>query len=67
MMQMQKQSKHLCGFNIFNVQKRWFSFIWFGFKGLSSRTSYILNISDKLHDPDEVEREPLSFLKFLSN
>ena len=42
-------------------------FVWFGFKGLGSRTSYILNISDKLHDPEEVEREPLSFLKFLSN
>tara|TARA_B100000886_G_C20422250_1_gene492171 strand:+ start:2472 stop:2897 length:426 start_codon:yes stop_codon:yes gene_type:complete len=41
--------------------------IWFGFKGLSSRPSYILNISDKSHDPSEVEREPLSFLNFLSN
>ena len=41
--------------------------IWFGFKGLSSSTSYILNISDKSHDPSEVERKPLSFLKFLSN
>ena len=41
--------------------------IWFGFKGLSSRTSYILNISNKSHDPSEVEREPLSFLNFLSN
>ena len=41
--------------------------IWFGFKGLSSRTSYILNISNKSHDPSEVERKPLSFLNFLSN
>ena len=39
--------------------------IWFGFKGLSSQTSYILNISDELHNPSEVEREPLSFLNFL--
>ena len=39
--------------------------VWFGFKGLSSKTSYILNISDELHDPSEVERKPLSFLKFL--
>ena len=39
--------------------------IWFGFKGLSSRTSYILNISNKTHDPFEVEREQLSFLNFL--
>ena len=40
--------------------------IWFGFKGLSSKTSYILNISDLAHDQSEVERKPLSFLKFLS-
>ena len=39
--------------------------IWFGFKGLSSHTSYILNISDESHNPSEVEREPLSFLNFL--
>tara|TARA_Y100000739_G_C20580416_1_gene452516 strand:+ start:1011 stop:1418 length:408 start_codon:yes stop_codon:yes gene_type:complete len=38
--------------------------IWFGFKGLSSHTSYILNISDETHNPSEVEREPLSFLNF---
>ena len=37
---------------------------WFGFKGLASSTSYILNISNKFHDPSEVERKPLSFLKF---
>ena len=40
--------------------------IWCGFKGLSSNTSYILNISNTSHDPLEVERQPLSFLKFLS-
>ena len=39
--------------------------IWFGFKGLSSNISYILNISDVSHDPSEVERKPLSFLDFL--
>ena len=39
--------------------------IWFGFKGLSSRTSFILNISNEPHDPKEVEREELSFLNFL--
>ena len=39
--------------------------IWFGFKGLSSHTSYILNISDETHNPSEVEREPLSFLNFI--
>lgn len=40
--------------------------IWFGFKGLSTSTSFILNISDIAHDPSEVEREPLSFLNFTS-
>ena len=40
--------------------------IWFGFKGLSSNTSYILNISNQTHDPFEVERKPLSYLNFLS-
>ena len=39
--------------------------IWFGFKGLSSHPSYILNISDESHNPSEVERKPLSFLNFL--
>ena len=39
--------------------------VWFGFKGLSPHTSYILNISDEPHNPSEVEREPLSFLNFL--
>ncbi len=41
--------------------------IWFGFKGLSLETSYILNISDTSHDPLEVERKPLKFLNFLTN
>ena len=40
--------------------------IWFGFKGLSSSTSYILNVSDVSHDPSEIERQPLSFLNFIS-
>ena len=39
--------------------------IWFGFKGLSTHTSYILNISDESHNPSEVERKPLSFLNFV--
>ncbi len=38
--------------------------IWFGFRGLSGSDSYILNIADSLHDQNEVERQPLSFLKF---
>ena len=41
--------------------------IWFGFKGVSNNTSYILNISNKLHEPSEIERKPLSFLNFISN
>ena len=40
--------------------------IWFGFKCLSPHKSYILNISNQLHDPKEVERKPLSFLNFPS-
>ncbi|KGG12039.1 MULTISPECIES: WxcM-like domain-containing protein [Prochlorococcus] len=39
--------------------------IWFGFRGLSKKDSYILNIANVLHDPNEVERQPLSFLNFL--
>ena len=35
--------------------------IWFGFKGVSSKTSFILNISDLSHDPSEVERKPAKF------
>ena len=30
--------------------------IWFGFQGLASPHSLILNIADILHEPDEVER-----------
>ena len=40
--------------------------IWFGFKGISNNTSYILNISDELHHPSEIERKPSSFLNFIS-
>ena len=40
--------------------------IWFGFKGVSLNTSYILNISNEIHDPLEVERKPLNFLNFLT-
>ena len=40
--------------------------IWFGFKGISNNTSYILNISDVLHDPSEQKRKPLTFLNFIS-
>ena len=40
--------------------------IWFGFKGVSLNTSYILNISNEIHDPLEVDRKPLTFLNFLT-
>jgi len=40
--------------------------VWFGFKGLSKEESYVLNIANIIHDPNEVERKPSSFLKFLS-
>ncbi len=30
--------------------------VWFGFQGMSEGNSLILNISNILHDPDEVER-----------
>ena len=40
--------------------------IWFGFKGVSLDTSYILNISNEIHDPLEVELKPLTFLNFLT-
>lgn len=34
--------------------------IWFGFQGLADPQSLILNIASIPHDPDEVERLPLS-------
>ena len=40
--------------------------IWFGFKGLYKFDSYVLNISNLEHDPQEVERKPLSAFDFLS-
>tara|TARA_Y100001978_G_C23476393_1_gene329451 strand:- start:234 stop:662 length:429 start_codon:yes stop_codon:yes gene_type:complete len=38
--------------------------IWFGFIGKSSKDSLILNISNVLHDEEEMEREPINFLTF---
>ena len=40
--------------------------IWSGFKCLSPYKSYILNISNHLHDPKEVERKPITYLNFPS-
>jgi len=39
--------------------------IWFGFKGLAKRDSYILNVADIPHDPLEVDRKPLIDFNFL--
>lgn len=34
--------------------------IWFGFEGLAAPFSLILNVADIPHDPDEVQRKPLT-------
>ena len=33
--------------------------IWFGFKGISTGNSLLMNIADMEHDPDEVKRKPI--------
>jgi dTDP-4-dehydrorhamnose 3,5-epimerase len=38
--------------------------IWFGFQGLASPQSLVLNIGDISHDPEEVERLELSEIKY---
>lgn len=38
--------------------------IWFGFQGLSNQASLVLNVANILHDPDEIERLPLSALPY---
>ena len=37
---------------------------WFGFKGLTSPSSLILNISDIPHNPKEIERKEINSIKF---
>jgi dTDP-4-dehydrorhamnose 3,5-epimerase len=39
--------------------------IWFGFKGLSSPQSLVLNIASIPHDPNEVERLPVSNINYI--
>jgi dTDP-4-dehydrorhamnose 3,5-epimerase len=34
--------------------------IWFGFKGLASGSSLLMNVADMEHDPDEMLRKPVS-------
>ena len=59
--------------NIFRVEEigenRYFRLtvppgIWFGFQGLSSGSSLILNIADIEHDPSEVLKKPSSAFSF---
>jgi dTDP-4-dehydrorhamnose 3,5-epimerase len=38
--------------------------VWFGFKGLSSPQSLVLNLASIPHDPSEVERLPLGALPY---
>jgi len=38
--------------------------LWFGFKGLTSPYSLILNVADILHDPVEIERKEVGSFKF---
>jgi dTDP-4-dehydrorhamnose 3,5-epimerase len=38
--------------------------IWFGFKGLSSPQSLVLNVASIAHDPTEVERVSVSEFKY---
>ena len=38
--------------------------VWFGFKGLAEDKSCIINISNIIHEPNEIERMPFDFLKF---
>lgn len=39
--------------------------IWFGFKGLATPKSLVLNIANIPHDPDEVERLEISDIKYI--
>ena len=41
--------------------------IWFGFKGLGTPQSVVLNIASLPHDPNEVERLALSEVKYVWN
>lgn len=41
--------------------------IWFGFQGLAAPQSLVLNLANIIHDPDEVERLPASFLDYMWN
>jgi len=34
--------------------------IWFGFQGIASCRSLLMNLADMVHDPDEILRKPVS-------
>jgi len=38
--------------------------IWFGFKGVSSGSSLLVNFADTVHDPDEVLRKELNEIEW---
>ena len=38
--------------------------IWFGFQGISAGHSLLMNFADLEHDPDEVERKPISAFSY---
>ena len=38
--------------------------LWFGFQGISNSDSLVLNISNIIHDPTEVERKQLNEVSF---
>lgn len=38
--------------------------IWFGFQGLENSHNLVLNVSNILHDPNEVERKSIDEIKF---
>ena len=38
--------------------------LWVSFKSISEKPSWILNIADIKHDPDEMEKKPLDQIKY---
>ena len=38
--------------------------IWFGFKNLSAKKSYVMNVANIIHDPDEVENCPIDNINY---
>ena len=38
--------------------------VWFGFQGYDKGKNILLNIADIEHEPNEIERKPLEFIKY---